>query len=192
MNEPNYNKERYTWYKEHRICVQCGANEAAKKHTRCLECMSKDVEKSIKYQTKNTDKHREYNKQYQRELRAFRKEHGLCQRCGKPTKNNYVFCTEHLAANRIKGENMRRKKGILPRELMGKGEFCFFCGKPVAHKGDKTCPACHARECEWAENMRKRIDYKNHIWRKFNDASFCEHQAKTGDTNGSKNMDRQT
>lgn len=61
---------------------------------------------------------------------------------------------------------------------MGKGEYCWFCGKKVANYGDKTCPECYQRECEWAAEMRKRIDYKAHIWRKLNDASFAKHQAE--------------
>ena len=40
------NNERYNWYKSHGICVDCGAYEAAKGHTRCLECMSKGIEKN--------------------------------------------------------------------------------------------------------------------------------------------------
>lgn len=153
--------ERYEWYKSHGICVDCGANDAAKGHTRCLECMSKELEKTLKWQKNNTEKYREYQKLYQRNLRAYRKENGLCQQCGKPTQNGYVFCTEHLAARRIKKENRRRQQGIIPRWMFGNSELCTFCGKSVANKGDKCCPTCLERERKWSAEQRKKIDYEN-------------------------------
>lgn len=48
-----YDRERYAWYKQHGICVDCGTNEAYKGHTRCLECRFKGTQKrrSIKPET---------------------------------------------------------------------------------------------------------------------------------------------
>lgn len=172
-------KERYAWYKEHGICVRCGQEKADKGHTRCLQCRFIDIDNQISYKERHKETYAEYQKQYQRNLRAYRKEHGLCQQCGKPTNNGHVFCTEHLATRRVRQQNRQREKGVMPRELMGNGKFCYFCGKPVANKGDKCCPKCLKRERKWSAEMRKRIDYENHIWHKLNDAHFREHEAKT-------------
>lgn len=174
MKGKEYSKERYEFYKSHGICVECGREPAYKGHTRCLECRFKSVERSKKTQAKHEDSYREYQREYQKKLRQHRKENGLCQQCGKPTNNGYSFCTEHLAVRRARQENRRREQGTLPRSLMGKGEFCYFCGKPVEKYGDKTCAVCHERESEWSAKMRERIDYDNHIWRKENNAIFAK------------------
>ena len=180
MSKSTYNKERYEYYKFHKICVDCGMNEVAKGRTRCLECLSKSVERTLEWQKKNTKKNREYQKEYQKNLRAYRKKNGLCQQCGKPTHNGYTFCTEHLAVRRIKAENRRREQGILPRWMFGNGELCTFCGNPVKNKGDKCCPICLERERKWSAEQRKKIDYKNHIWRKKNDALFFKVESQKG------------
>lgn len=83
--------ERYEWYKSHGICVDCGANEAYRGHTQCLECRFKGIEKTQKWQEKNREHHKEYQKAYQRNLRQYRRDNGLCQQCGKPSGNK-AFC----------------------------------------------------------------------------------------------------
>lgn len=76
MSESTYNKERYEYYKSHKICVDCGANEAAKGRTRCLECLSKNVERTLEWQKKNTGKNREYQREYQKILERTERKMG--------------------------------------------------------------------------------------------------------------------
>lgn len=172
MANSEYNKARYEWYKAHKICTKCGVNEACKGRTLCLECRFIAIERTQKCQKKSGEAYKEYQRQYQRELRQYRKENGLCQQCGRPTQNGMVLCIEHNAKMRVKAENKRREQGIMPRWLMGKGEFCYFCGDKVENKGDKTCKACYERECKWAADMRQRIDYENHYWKGLNNVTF--------------------
>lgn len=165
-----YDRERYNWLKSHGICVACGEAEATKGQTRCPYCRDKAVEKTQKWQKKNPE-YAEYQRNYQQQLRQYRRENGLCQQCGKPSEGK-AFCKVHAAKRAQKKLDKARQDGRFPRILMGKGEFCYFCGKPVTNYGDKTCPECYQRECEWSARMRERIDYENSWFRKMNYLTF--------------------
>lgn len=52
----NYNKERYEYLKSRGICVTCGSEKAESKRVRCLECLYKANESSIKSREKNIEK----------------------------------------------------------------------------------------------------------------------------------------
>lgn len=166
------NKETYQWYKEHHICVSCLKENADRNHIYCLQCRFKAVEKMQDYKQRNYDKVAEYQREYQQKLRTYRKENNLCRRCGKPASNGHAFCTEHLLARRRQQAEHRRELGIMPRSLMGNGEYCYFCGSPVDNDGDRTCAACHLRLAESSKNARKHIDYKSHKWCGMNEATF--------------------
>ena len=66
----------------------------------------------------------------------------------------------------------------MPRELMGKGKFCYFCGKPVSNYGDKVCQECLKREQKGAEYARKFIDYENSYFKKTMDIFFIKDKNK--------------
>lgn len=166
-----YDKERYYWLKAHNICVDCGEAEASKGHTRCPYCRDKGVEATQNWQKANKEYYAEYQKNYQKQLRQYRRENGLCQQCGKPSDGK-AFCKIHADKRAQKALDKARQNGRFPRILMGKGEFCYFCGKPVLKYGDKTCPECYRRECEWSSRMRERIDYENSWFRKMNYLTF--------------------
>lgn len=168
-------RERYYFLKEHGICVMCGQENAVKGKTRCLYCQSVSNESSLKSSRKHRNKEA-YN-QYMREYRRKRKEEGLCQWCGKPVLNGYALCNEHLNKKAAMKNAKRREQNIIARSLMGDGYHCYFCGKDVEHVGEKLCPVCLERIRKWSAEQRKKIDYKNHRWKKDNDIVFrkrCE------------------
>lgn len=171
-------KERYYWLKEHKICCVCGQNDAYPGETRCLECRFSQIEATQRYKKNHYKQYSERQKQCQRELRLYRKKYGLCQQCGKPTNNGQVFCTEHAYVRKQRQADKRRKLGIMPRELMGKGKFCYFCGKPVSNYGDKVCQECLKREQKGAEYARKFVDYENSYFKKTMDIFFIKDKNK--------------
>lgn len=163
-------KETYEWYKEHHICVRCGQRDADAGRTLCLECRFKEIERARKYKEKHLSAVTEYQREYMRQRRKYCKENQICIQCGKPT-NGASYCPMHTALRRQRSEDKRREEGVMPRYLMGNGEFCYFCGKTVENIGDKTCGKCHARQAKAGENARKYIDYKNHKWRGLNETA---------------------
>lgn len=171
-------KERYYWLKEHKICCACGQNDAYPNETRCLECRFAQIEATQKYKKNHYKQYSESQKQYQRKLRLYRKKHGLCQQCGRPTNNGQVFCTEHALVRKQRQAYKRRERGIMPRELMGNGEFCYFCGERVLNYGDKVCQECLKREQKGAEYARKFIDYENSYFKKTMDIFFIKDKDK--------------
>lgn len=68
------------------------------------------------------------------ELETWYKEHGLCVRCGKPTRQGRVSCEACAARDsetkKLRAE-LRRKKGMCPQ-----------CGKLPITPGKKLCYAC--------------------------------------------------
>ena len=165
-----YNNERYAWLKQHGICVVCAMEEAAKGKTKCLVCMSNTNENALKSIRKRRDKET-YNA-YMREYNRKRKEKGLCQWCGRPTKNGHTFCTEHLVLIAARHMDKRRKQGKIARVLMGNGCYCTFCGKDVSSESRKLCPVCLERIRKWSAEQRKKINHENHWWRKDNLLAF--------------------
>ena len=160
-------KERYKWLKSHGICVACGQENAVKGQTLCLLCRDKSRENTLKWQKNNAEKFKNYNKEMQKQRYDFRRKNGLCWICGKPTGGK-VYCEIHNKKHNIKQNERNHTKKTFPRDLLGgKGEFCYFCGKPVSKYGDKVCSSCYEREVKLMENARKHIRKEDQKWRKY-------------------------
>ena len=111
-----YNKERYNWLKEHKICVNCGQQEAFGRYVRCPDCLEKQRLSHEKYNhsekgiAKNKE-HNEKDKVIRRTRYHERKENGLCISCGKPIcQESKRFCLEHLLQNRRYWREINRKR----------------------------------------------------------------------------------
>lgn len=160
-------KERYNWLKKHDICVMCGQENAIKNQTLCLLCRDKSRESNKKWQKNHAEKYKSYNKEAQKKRYDFRRENGLCWICGKPTDGK-VYCKYHAVKNNIKQNEKNHRTNTFPRVLLGgKGEFCYYCGKPVSKYGDKLCCSCYDREIKLMENARKNIVKEDQKWRKY-------------------------
>lgn len=156
--------------------MRCGKEKADKGRTRCLQCRFIHIEDARRWQEEHKEQNAERNRQYQRERRAKLKEQGLCQMCGKPAEGK-TFCKICANKRTQKLNDKRHANGVMPREMMGDGTHCYFCGKPVEHKGDKTCNACHKRCAEVANANRMKIDYVDHKWRKAEALSFARRES---------------
>lgn len=176
-------RERYYWLKSKGICVQCGCEKAEKKSVFCLECRANRRE-SQRNRYSNNPEIREKRNQYSMVNNPKRYaeciEKGLCVQCGKrPVKEGHRMCGICLAKHRKSSEEYRRKKGIMPRFLMGNGEYCYFCGKPGCN-GRKTCEECRERQAAVLAKARLSISTEDHIWRKMETARYSEIRQKKG------------
>lgn len=160
---PDYAKERYKWLKAHGVCVQCGQQDAAPGRTRCLVCADKKNQGSIRYHYEHREDLLVKKRVRSKALREERKAAGLCPICGKrKPKQGRVNCPYCTARINKKGEIRRRKAGVMPRYMMGNGEYCFRCGKPSY--GEKLCPSCMESSRQTIKLASAAIDRKNHIW----------------------------
>lgn len=165
-------KERYAWLKANGICVSCGQEKADKGRTRCLQCRFRDIEYARSWQEKNAEKFKEYSKRYQKERYKNLKANGLCVNCGKPTDNGKTSCNICAYIANKKRTEVRHANGVMPRDMMGNGNYCYFCGKPVEHEGDKTCSICRKRNADKLVEARKKIDYSEHVFKKMEINSY--------------------
>lgn len=91
-----------------------------------------------------------------------RKTQGLYVRCGKPAYKGGVFCYECKISEK-KRDKLRWKKKQLAKPPKPEG-ICHFCDKPVK-EGFKVCEEHYKELSNRIAEARKKIDYKNHIWR---------------------------
>ena len=114
MTENTYAKELYHWRKEHGICTRCGKAEATHGNL-CVVCAVEGAEyQRKKYYSLSPEEKEELLKKQRAQKKAlgdYRKEHGLCRRCGKPAYKGMSMCYEHWLNNKRRyRENAARKK----------------------------------------------------------------------------------
>lgn len=125
-------KSEYYSRKARGMCVECATMVAADGHTRCEQCLIKH------HRVKGEKQPRQRKKRHQDpEIYAWRKEHGLCARCGteEPEKGD-ILCWRCRLAKRDERsvEYVRRVDNGL----------CVSCGKPRDREG-VICEACRLK-----------------------------------------------
>lgn len=103
-------KSNYDSRKENGLCVKCGKPNDTK-YIYCSVCKGKDTERKRKYRKTQSDEVRkkindnrsirQKNKYY------YRKENGLCTKCGKPNDTKTVYCT--VCREKTNEQNRRKK-----------------------------------------------------------------------------------
>ena len=164
MVKYKYNKTLYDFYKENKICVQCGQDNAAKDRVRCPYCLYKNAESSRKTMSKETKEEKEIrlkkNREYKRKRRIELKEKGLCIICQKPICSwSKVLCIDCAVKNKRKNE--KRKHGISRNQRSSYGK-CYICNKPVRECGS-MCDRCYEMVCN---NLPKKTNEKLYVMRK--------------------------
>lgn len=179
METNNARMERYYWYKDHGICVNCGKQPAFYNHTLCPKCMEKATIERAERRAKDGDKIRAYYAEYARQWRKKRKDAGLCQMCGKPVVSG-IMCEACKARDREKKARYQRlRRGSLDpgekfRERASMG-VCVYCCKPVV-PGYHLCAEHLPKKQEVIRENNKR----NKTFQEINNAGAVEAVAKKG------------
>ena len=165
-----YSRERYYWYKEHGICVQCGSEKAKPGHIYCSTCLKlHNIWNKERYQIISKEKKQKNNPQrkiYSQKLRDERRAKGLCGYCGgKLADDGHKMCPKCRAKMRNRYERTKKALGRQAREYMG---ICSSCNRPVV-PGYKKCEV-HleitrnaARKASLAAMTKRRKD-EIHKW----------------------------
>ena len=172
-------RNTYAWYKTHGICCRCGVNDAEPGRPFCLVCRMDKREESHNTYQRHKVEYQIKNNEYSSKRIKKALDTGYCRCCKRrPADPGYKSCSYCRARNRNNAEKRRRRDGITPRWLMGKGELCAICGKPS--DGKKLCPRCYETSCNNLIKARANVDYENHTWRKHEDARYKENRRKYG------------
>lgn len=143
----NYIRESRKMCREIGICPVCQKNKLFGDEKTCPECLAKKMEfPSVKNPAPYKRK---------RSLYKWRKEQGLCTRCGKPNNNKTtVKCKTCLEKERLRGIEYRQKKtGVyIPRSERRHYGLCYFCGNEIDGYRN-VCEKC-------ADNVTKNFHHE--------------------------------
>ena len=160
-------KELYNFYKENKICVNCGQNNAVKNRVRCIECLAKNADRQAKRRknmsAEEIKKSNEYHASYIKKMRALRKKDGLCADCGKPTcRASNTYCIDHY----LKNKKRHASKLDFPRNERHYYGICYTCGKNPVIEGKKVCSKCYENNLnnlQKANSSEKKMQNRAHI-----------------------------
>lgn len=143
------------WYQEHGVCSCCGQRAAIRGQKLCPDCRDYYNERNNKYHYEHRSELLPKMRERGQKRYEKRKNEGICVSCGKrPAKQGKVRCAYCLIKDAKRHEVIARENDVLPRELMGKGEYCATCGKPV--NGTKLCEKCYANAVRGLEIARQQ------------------------------------
>lgn len=164
------NSENKKQYREYRIitgiCTRCGKNKAEPHMKMCYECLGADRDRYEKKQP--TEEQREKDKLKKRELAQYRRENGMCTRCGKyPSENGGICqrCKAYLSRYRDK------QRQDLSRSERADYGICYICGKKPVEEGKKVCQECYETRLKTLPSMWANMN--NEYFRQLNYARFC-------------------
>ncbi len=165
-------RERYYWYKEHGICVQCRQNNvySPRSKTLCLQCLEDQKErlKNRKISTEEQYRKNIHLRRYRELLKAF----GVCPECAKrDVPEGHIYCDICLAKKRAKNKRKWRENGSLPRGLY-LPTTCMICHKEKPDNGRKLCDECYDKSVKALKKAQQKQDNKNHYWRSDNKIAF--------------------
>lgn len=171
-----YNTERAELLKSLNLCAWCGKEKALENRRLCYDCMVKSSENHSAYWRSLTsdEKRKAYDKRNKanRKRRQYRRDNGLCTRCGHKAIQGRAMCVSCTLKNRQTGKEHSRKIGRITFEERGNGTYCQRCCKPVEHFGNRFCDNCYPIMVEQAAHMREYQTQQTPSWRADNQRVF--------------------
>lgn len=169
---------RKQWYIEHGICIECGQRDAEPNIQICFECWEKQHDRYVKKYHADPEKAKRDVTERRKLRRERRYAAGLCTECGKrPHMKDIKYCWACREKRRAQNKQYNQKKGRLPSELRGNGEYCYRCCLPKCN-GEKVCADCLTKLRAGAEKARKGVNREAHLWAKLDRANVIEYRAK--------------
>lgn len=162
-------RERYHWYKDHRICVKCGQADAAPNRAKCDMCLEKDRQRHAA----NWNNVRDERNAYAKNRRERNKSNGMCAKCGaKPLwGNNTSMCYDCMIVQRNATRRWREPYTLKRREC----GVCLRCGgqrKPgymicekcydILYKQLEYARTCISKETKTRQKEWIRVHYFGH------------------------------
>ena len=137
-----YNYEVYDWRKQKGICVNCGKERACIGSILCPDCWEKYNLRNRKYYKNHKEECKKNNSANGKKLYWYRRENGLCTKCGKKAVANKSLCISCLTKKRLT-KDPRWNNDIDRSERPAFG-LCYVCGKPLKSH-EKLCDECYEK-----------------------------------------------
>lgn len=150
-----YAKEVREWRKEHGMCVRCGKEKAYKNRVSCLQCLMDQREYAReRYEGPSEDKRLKA-----KELRDYKKAHGICRQCSKKVYRNHAYCYEHYLSQKRAHEKHARER----YNYYGEVGLCRICGKP-RYENHRLCKEHYEAQAERMRNFnRERAENRERL-----------------------------
>ena len=120
---------------------------------------------------------------YMRELRASRKEQGLCNMCSEPAVSGRTRCEKHLAYFRDRRKTHPRcsdQENIAlqqKRDKLAASGLCTWCKCPLENSKSRVCKICRTRDQETTRaKWKQRLEHGLCKWCGKQDISDKESQ----------------
>ena len=157
--------DTYIYFKNLKICTCCHSEPAKETSTLCLNCSDKrSIEnmermKKIKDSPEHKQKVKMRNKKRYEKVKAM----GICYVCGKrePIEGKKI-CYE--CSIKRKRQNIKQKKGVIPRSARASFGACYFCGEPVL-PNRKVCQKHYDICVRKFTETNKHPQIPEHPWR---------------------------
>lgn len=156
----------YKFYQEQGICPRCRKNILFGNEKSCLECRAIAANNMAKYyQSVDKEEYLARRKERSAKLLEYRRENGLCTRCGsEKSDNKFAYCNSCRIKVNLKGNEYRIRKRKKPnREIWSENGLCVKCGSE-RYKDYKICKTCYENmwevsHCEAANEARKMLRF---------------------------------
>ena len=142
--DKEYKSQSREYFKSVGLCPQCGKYKLFNDEKMCLECKANRANTSYKNSLKESTK--EKHREYQKSVKEYRIENGLCTSCGDKNDTDGHTCSKCRKSERLRyrirygfrdGRNYKREKW---KEL----GLCSTCGDE-REAGYNVCKKCHER-----------------------------------------------
>lgn len=140
-----YGYEVYDWRKQKGICVNCGIERACIGIILCPDCWEKSNLRNRKYYETHKEEVLKNNRINGKKLYWYRRENGLCTKCGHKAVKDKSLCLSCITKKRRKKDP--RWNNDLDRNERPSYGLCYVCAKPL-NKYEKLCDECYEKAKE--------------------------------------------
>lgn len=153
-----YRQETRNFYRDNGLCTECGKYKVPKSERICLECRAKFNNRRKPLTDEQKIKYEKRFRSQQNNLYQYRKEQGICTRCGKRKsivgKSKCGVCLQKDAEL----HRIRYCNNPDVREERENNGLCYRCGKILDRDG-KMCKKCRDECVGYLEKARMANRY---------------------------------
>ena len=154
-----YQRQYRDFCRKLKICPCCKKEKLFGSEKQCITCRQKNYDRKKPLAEEKRIEYNENFKKNQRELYKYRKENGICTRCGKhnaePGKAKCRTCLDKDAYIHRKA----RFDEINIVEYRKENGLCYYCGNPIEDKTVKACLSCRKKMSEYRSRANINTNY---------------------------------
>ena len=170
-----YSKETREWLLSYGYCPTCGKEKLMGDERKCVLCRAREAELQQQARERNRDAYNKYARENSQKRRDFRRENGLCTKCGAELKDDkYKRCERCRAKGRKEKKNYTDKKNGYSQNIQKlrlENGICR-CGKAPFWDNHKLCKECYEKQIDVLKKARESGNLSTEHWNKGNKMIF--------------------